>query len=221
MHANIDGLQIHPLTTDKLLPILTPPKDKNIPTTGTKVRDYFYIQNSLSFNSFIPGMRNKPKAPPQKLGDSGRFQFGENRQYDGPDRITGVMSVSAPGNVKQGIGDLFIKLEGDTPQIKYKPTQRKNSKSEKMYSGVPAGFYSESIMHSIRHELKNCEKTLCNAKKFTIKANMDHYHFPLLVMNGYFKRVTPPKTVSDSESGLIIHSNKNSRNLRKTVARFL
>jgi hypothetical protein len=64
MHANIDGLQIHPLNTDKSLPILTSPKDKNIPTTGTKIRDYFYIQNNFSL---IPGMQNKPKAPPQKV----------------------------------------------------------------------------------------------------------------------------------------------------------
>jgi hypothetical protein len=44
-------------------------------------------------------------------------------------------------------------------------------------------------MGSIRHGLKTCEKTLCNAKKFTIKANMDCYHLPLPVMNGYFKQV--------------------------------
>jgi hypothetical protein len=55
-------------------------------------------------------------------------------------------------------------------------------------------------MRSIRHGLKKCEKTLCNAKKFTIKANTDCYHLPLPVMNGYFKQVTPPKATSDSES---------------------
>ncbi len=120
MHANIDGLQIHPLNTDKSLPILTSPTDKNNLTTGTKIRDYFYIQNSYSL---IPDTRNKPKAPPQKVGNDGRFQFDENRQYDGPVRITGVMSMSAPGNVKQAIGDLLIELEGDVHQIKYKPTQ--------------------------------------------------------------------------------------------------
>ncbi len=120
MHANIDGLQIHPLNTNKSLPILTSSTNKNIPTTGIKVRDYFYIQNSYSL---IPGTRNKPKAPPQKVGDDGWFQFDENRQYDGPDRITGVMPVSAPGKVKQAIGDLLIELEGDAHQIKYKPTQ--------------------------------------------------------------------------------------------------
>jgi hypothetical protein len=176
---------------------LTSPTNKNIPTTGTKVRDYFYIQNSFSF---IPVTRNKPKAPPQKVGNGRRFQFNENHQYDGPDRATRVMSVSDPGNVKQAIGDFLIELEGDAHQIKYKPTQRKNSKAEKMFPGVPSGLCSEGLMHSIRHGLKNCEKTLCNAKKFTIKANMDPYHLPLPVMNGYFNQVTPPKTISDSES---------------------
>ena len=112
------------LNTDKSLPMLTSPNNKNIPTLGTKIRDYFYIQNSLSL---IPGMRNKPKAPPQKVGDKKCFQFDEIRQYDGPDTITGVMSVSAPGNVKQAIGDLFIELKSDAHQIKYKPTQHKNS----------------------------------------------------------------------------------------------
>ncbi len=68
MHANINGLQIHPLSTEKSLPILTSPKDKNIPTTGTKVRDYFYIQNNFSL---IPGTQNKPKAPPQKVDADG------------------------------------------------------------------------------------------------------------------------------------------------------
>ena len=111
------------------------------------------------------------------------------------------MLVSAPGNVKQAVGDLLIKLEGDAHQIKYKPTQRKNSKAEKMFPGVLAGLCSEGIMSSIQHRLKSCEKTLCNAMKFTIKANMNRYHLPLPVMNGYFKQVTPSKTISDLESG--------------------
>jgi hypothetical protein len=56
-------------------------------------------------------------------------------------------------------------------------------------------------MRSIRHGLRTCEKNLCNAKMFTIKASMDHYHLPLPVMNGYIKQVTPSKAISDSESG--------------------
>jgi hypothetical protein len=113
----------------------------------------------------------------------------------------GVMSVSTPCNVKQAIGDLLIELKGDAHQIKYKPTHRKNSKAENMFPGVPAGLCSEGIMHSIWHGLKNCEKTLCNATKFLIKANMNQYQLPLPVMNRYLNQVTPPKTISNSESG--------------------
>jgi hypothetical protein len=68
MHANIDGIQIHPLSTEKSLPISISCKNKNIPTTGTKVRDYFYIQNNFSL---IPDTRNKFKAPPQKVDADG------------------------------------------------------------------------------------------------------------------------------------------------------
>ncbi len=168
-----------------------------MPTTGTKVRDYFFIQNQFSL---IPGTWNKPKRPPQKVNADGRFQFDENRQFDGPYRIPGIMSISAPGNVKNAIDNLLIELEGDAHQICYKPMQWKNSKAEKMFPGVPAGLCPEGIMRSVRHGLKKCEKTLCNAKKFTIKANMDCYDLPLPVMNGYFKQVTPPKATSDSES---------------------
>ena len=70
-----------------------------------------------------------------------------------------------------------------------------------MFPGVPAGLCGKGIMRSIWHGLKNCEKTLCNAKKLSIKANMDWYQILLPVMNGYFKQVTPPKTISDSKCG--------------------
>jgi hypothetical protein len=194
---NIDGLKIHPISSDKPLLILTSTKDKHIPTTGTKIRDYFFIQNQFSLN---PGMHNKPKNLPQKVDFDCRFQFDENQQFDGPDRITGIMSISAPGNVKDAINNLLIELEGDAHQIRYKSTQQKNSKAEKMFPGVPAGLCPEDIMRSIRHGLKKCEKMLCTAKKFTIKANMNRYDLPLPVMNGYFGQVTPPNAISDSES---------------------
>ena len=122
MSANIDGVKFHPLSTERSLPILTLSVDKNYPTTGTKIRDYFHVQNEYSL---IPGTRNKPKVPPQKVDADGRFQFDENRvyDYDGPDRITGIMLISAPCNVKQAISNLLIELEGDAHQIHYKPTQ--------------------------------------------------------------------------------------------------
>jgi hypothetical protein len=197
MCANIDGVKFHPLSTERSLPILKSSADKDYPTTGTKIRDYFHVQNEYSL---IPGTRNKPKVPPQKVDADGRFQFDENRVYDGPDRITGIMLIAAPCNVKQAISNLLIELEGDVHQIRYKPTQQKNSKAEKMFPGVPAVLCPEGLMRSIRHGLKKCEKALCGAKKISIDANMTRYDLPLPIMNGYFKQVTPPKAPSNSES---------------------
>ncbi len=82
MCANIDGLKIHPISTGKSLPVLTSAKNANMPTTGTKIGDSFFIQNQFSL---IPRMRNKPKNPPQKVDAYGHFQFDENQQFDGPD----------------------------------------------------------------------------------------------------------------------------------------
>ncbi len=153
--TNIDGLKIHPISSNKPLPILTSTKDKNMPTTGTKIRDYFFIQNQFSLN---PGTRNKPKNPPQKVDSDGRFQFDEKRQFDGPDRITGIMSISAPGNIKDAINNLLIELEGDAHQICYKLTQQKNSKAEKMFPSIPVGLCPKGIMRSIQHGLKNVRR---------------------------------------------------------------
>jgi len=114
MSANIDGVKFHPLSTDRSLPILTSSVDKNFPTTGTKIRNYFLIQNKYSL---VPGTRNKPKVPPRKVDADGRFQFDENRVFDGPDKITGIMLISVPCNVKQAISNLLIELEGDVHQI--------------------------------------------------------------------------------------------------------
>ncbi len=169
MNANIDGIKFHPLSTKKSLPILTSSADKNFPTTGTKIRDYFHVQNEFSLTL---GTRNKPKVPPQKVDSDGRFQFDENRVSNGPDRITGIMLISAPCNVKQAISSLLIKLKGDVHQICYKPTQQKNSKAEKMFPGVPAVLCPGGLMQSMQHGLKKCEKALCNAKKFSTNVNM-------------------------------------------------
>jgi hypothetical protein len=98
-----------------------------------------------------PELRTNQKHPPKKVDSDGRFQFDENCQYNGPDRTTGIMLISALGNVKQAIGDLLVELEGDAHQIRYKVAQQKNSKAEKMFPGILSGLCNKSIMHSIRH----------------------------------------------------------------------
>jgi hypothetical protein len=64
MCANINGLKFHLVFTGKPLPDLTSAKDANMPTTRTKVRDYFFIQNQFSL---VPETCNKPKNPYRKL----------------------------------------------------------------------------------------------------------------------------------------------------------
>jgi hypothetical protein len=96
MNAKIEGIKFYPLSTNKSLPILTSSADKNFPTTGTKIRDYFHVQNKFFLTL---GTRNKPKVPPQKVDSDGQFHFDENRVYYGPDRIMGIMLISAPCNL--------------------------------------------------------------------------------------------------------------------------
>ncbi len=146
MCANINGVKFHPLSTERSLPILNSSMDEHYPTTGTKIRDHFHVQNEYSL---IPGTRNKPKVPPQKVDADGRFQFDKNRVYDGPDRITRIMLISAPCNVKQAVSNLLIELEGDVHQIRYKPIQWKNNKAEKIFPGVMAMLCPEGLMRSI------------------------------------------------------------------------
>jgi hypothetical protein len=171
------------VTTEKLLPILTSAIDKNLPTTGTKIHDYFFVQNELFL---IPGTYNMTKAFPQKGEADGRIQFDKNQVYVGPDRITNSMLISAPYNIKQAIGNVLIELERDVHQIQYKPTQRKNSKAEKMFSGVPPGLCPERIMRSVQHALKKCEKAFCDTNK-SIDAIMSQYHQPLPMIVGTFQ----------------------------------
>ncbi len=66
MNANIDGIKFHPLSTKRSHSILTLSANKNFPTTGTKIRDYFHVQNKFSH---ITG--TKPKVPPQKVDSDG------------------------------------------------------------------------------------------------------------------------------------------------------
>jgi hypothetical protein len=63
MYANIDGLKIHAVSTKKPLPILTSPKDKNIPTTGNKIRDYFLYRTSTPLT---PELGTNQKYPPRR-----------------------------------------------------------------------------------------------------------------------------------------------------------
>jgi hypothetical protein len=55
-------------------------------------------------------------------------------------------------------------------------------------------------MRELLFGLKECEKELCNANRFTPSQNMEQCDMPLPLLNGYYKQATPPKASSYSES---------------------
>jgi hypothetical protein len=160
------------------------------------MHNYLYIANSWSLT---PGVRRKPKLPAQRVGQNGRPVFDENRGYDGPDRITAIMWITADCNVKDAITNLQMELEGEKLQIRWKPAQKKNSRNQICIYGLVPGFDVRGIMQELKYGLKESKKELCDGKKFTISKNIDHCDRPLPLLNGFFKQATAPKASSTSE----------------------
>jgi hypothetical protein len=66
--------------------------------------------------------------------------------------------------------------------------------------GPPPGFDAKGIMRELLFELKECEKELYDANRFTPSHNMERCNMPLPLLNGYYKQATPPKASLYSES---------------------
>ncbi len=94
-------------------------------------------------------MRNRPKLLAPKVGKDGHQLFNKNRGYKGPDRITAVMWVTASCNVKDALTSLQMELEGKQLQIRWKPTQKKNSRNQIIIYGLPPGFDQKGIMQEL------------------------------------------------------------------------
>ncbi len=67
MHANND-IKIHPVGTKKPLSILISPKDEIIPTTGNKIRDYYFYTEPV-----LPCPRNAEQT--KSTPSEGRFRW--------------------------------------------------------------------------------------------------------------------------------------------------
>ena len=119
-----------------------------------------YIPNKWSLT---PGTCNKLKLPAAKVGTNGRPLFDENRGYDGPDRIVSVLWMTCKMNAKDAIDDLQLELEGEALQIRWKPAQKKNTKSQIVIYGIPPFFDPNGIMSVLLHGLKVSEKELCDS----------------------------------------------------------
>jgi hypothetical protein len=170
-----------------------------------------FIQNDWSL---VPGIKNKPKLPAPKVGKDGCQIFDKNRGYNGPNHITAIMWISWSCNVKDALTCLQIELEGEKLQIRWKPTQKKNTRNQIVIYGLPLGFNTKGIMRELLFGLKECEKELCNANRFTPSQNMERRDMPLPLLNGYYKQATPPKASSYSKS-LENSLNKNNEYMQK------
>ncbi len=164
-----------------------------------------FISNPWSLQ---PGARNKPKLPTLKVRKDGRQLFDENQGYDGLDRITAVMWITADMNVKDALDSLQMELEGIHFQIRWKASQKKNTKNQIVIYGLPPGFDPKGIMHELLYGLKESEKELCDGKRFTLNQNMACRDMPLPLLNGYYNQATPPKAPTHSK-GLENSLNKN------------
>jgi hypothetical protein len=185
LSENIPGILIHCIQKDAKLPPLSSSTASNFPTSGMQARYYLFIQNAWSLQ---PGTRNKPKLPAPKIGKDGRQLFDENRGYDGPDWITSIMWISADVNVKDTLSDLQMELEGEHLQIRWKPAQKKNTKNHIVLYSLPPGFDPRGIMRKLMYGLKESEKELCDAKKFSLEQNLDQRDMALPLFNGYYKQ---------------------------------
>ncbi len=125
------------------------------PTLRMGACNYMYIQNKWSLQ---PGTHNKLKLPAAKVGKDGRPLFNENRGYDGPDRITAVLWMTCDINAKEAIDELQMELEGEHFQIRWKPTQKKNTKNQIVTYGITPVFDPVGIMGKLLHGLKESEK---------------------------------------------------------------
>jgi hypothetical protein len=181
---------IHCIKKETKLPPLSSTTDNNFPSSGMQACNYMFIQNNWSL---VPGIRNKPKLPAPKVSKDGCQIFDKNRGYDGPDQITAIMWISASCNVKDALTCLEIELEGEKVQICWKLTQKKNTRNQIVIYGLPPGFDTKGIMRELLFGLKECEKELCNANRFTPSQNMEHRDMPLPLLNGYYKQATPTK----------------------------
>ncbi len=167
---NLPNALIHCIKKEVKLPPLSSTTGNNFPSSRMQARQYMFIQNDWSLT---PGIRNKPKLPAPKVGKDSRQVFDENRGYDGPNQITAIMWISASCNVKDALTCLQVELEGEKIQIRSKPTQKKNTRNQIVIYGLPPGFNAKGIMRELLFGLKECEKELCNANRFTPFQNME------------------------------------------------
>jgi hypothetical protein len=88
---------------------------------------------------------------------------------------------------------LQMELEGEQLQIRWKATQKKNSRTQIVIYGLPPGFDQKGIMQELLYSLKEYKKDLCDGNQFDPSQNIERCDMPLPLFNGYYKQATAPK----------------------------
>ena len=172
-------LKLHSMTEGIILPPITgSTPDKNCPQTYAGCKHYFFIPNKYAL---IPLKKEPKKKKRQGQQDQG---FDEERKYDGPNMVWGVLMVSSAYNVKDLVEALNIDLDGTGVALKWKEVQRQETNTSIGIVGVPRGFCVEGINVAVLHSLKQIEKTLCTGGK----RSMEMYDTPFAPIRGYWRQ---------------------------------
>ena len=83
----------------------------------------------------------------------------EAGEYNGPEQVTGVIVVSADGDIKKMVQRMRLDLEGTGIALWWKDVQMKNTVNAIMIPCVINGFCLDGITQSLRWGLKECKKT--------------------------------------------------------------
>ena len=94
--ASVKNFKLHPHNGNKNVPAITSDKpDGNFPLTGGACQQYVHFPMEWQ----LAAAKVKKVRPP-RAASLHRYD-GEIREYDGPERVSGVIVVSTDGDIKK------------------------------------------------------------------------------------------------------------------------
>ena len=176
--ASVKGFKLHPHDHNPNLPEVTSDKPEgNFPLTGGACQQYVHFPMEWQLAAAKAKTVRPPKAASEHRYDD------EAGEYNGPERVSGVIVVSADGDVKKMVQRMRLDLEGTGIAIWWKDVQMKDTVNAIQIPCVVHGFCLEGISQSLRWGLKECEKKLC----LKGKQKLDFLDTPLPKMKVSFK----------------------------------
>jgi len=145
-----------------LPPVTSSDEDGNFPDTGAGVLNYVHVGNTFSLRPNNNPNSNNNKGKKKKKG---RHNFDDNAEFDGPDRIYGVLLVDTPANSMELCNMVAMELEGSGVMVNFKRVQRKVTATTVAIPGLPLGLCESGLNMQLDYHLKQCEKELITMGK--------------------------------------------------------